>query len=128
MCFAARVPVLVAVSRVNEYKPECWQHIFRVKENANFGDAIGNINGTDRDYPFNNIEYSILGRENGPFDIGRRSGKEKSSCHTFSISYDLLLPILLKNFFKPLGLSFPSWLLWVSFCFGMKSPTLSWGE
>lgn len=70
-----RVPVLVAVSRVNEYKPECWQHIFRVKENANFGDAIGNINGTDRDYPFNNIEYSILGRENGPFDIGRRSGE-----------------------------------------------------
>ncbi|XP_066469047.1 cadherin-related family member 4 [Tiliqua scincoides] len=70
-----RVPVLVTVSRVNEYQPECSQHIFYVKENAHFGDPIGNINGTDRDYPFNNIEYSILGGENGPFYIGRRTGE-----------------------------------------------------
>lgn len=74
MCFAARVPVLVTVSRVNEYAPECSQHVFYVKEDSPFGYALGNVNGTDRDYPFHNIEYSILG--SGPFYIGHRSGKE----------------------------------------------------
>ncbi|KAJ6667750.1 hypothetical protein lerEdw1_016071, partial [Lerista edwardsae] len=65
-----RVPVLVTVSRVNEYAPECSQQVFYVKENAPFGYALGNVNGTDRDYPFNNIEYSILWA--GPFYIDKK--------------------------------------------------------
>ncbi|XP_044307425.1 cadherin-related family member 4 [Varanus komodoensis] len=72
------VPVLVTVSRVNEYFPVCSQRFFSVPENANFGYSIGNVNGTDRDYPFNNIEYSILGAETGalsPFYVGPRTGQ-----------------------------------------------------
>ncbi|XP_060094807.1 cadherin-related family member 4, partial [Heteronotia binoei] len=69
-----RIPVIVTVSRVNEYKPECSrQFSFSVPENAAFGDFVANVNGTDRDYPFNNIEYSILGAQN-IFYIGRHSG------------------------------------------------------
>lgn len=70
--------VLVTVSRVNEYAPECSQHFFSVPEDAAFERSVGNVNGTDRDYPFNNIEYSILGVEGGvpsTFYIGRRTGK-----------------------------------------------------
>ncbi|XP_015262860.1 PREDICTED: cadherin-related family member 4 [Gekko japonicus] len=69
-----RIPVLVTVSRVNEYQPECPQRFsFSIPEDAAFGDFVANVNGTDRDYPFNNIEYSILGAQN-VFYIGRRSG------------------------------------------------------
>nr|XP_056722971.1 cadherin-related family member 4 [Euleptes europaea] len=68
------IPVLVTVSRVNEYKPECpRQFSFSVPENAAFGKFVGNVNGTDRDYPFNKIEYSILGAED-VFYVGRHSG------------------------------------------------------
>ncbi|KAH0629961.1 hypothetical protein JD844_012462 [Phrynosoma platyrhinos] len=73
-----RVPVLVTVSPVNEYAPECLQRFFSVPENAGFGEVFGNASGTDRDYPFNNIEYSILGAEAGAptlFYIGRRTGQ-----------------------------------------------------
>ncbi|XP_042311814.1 cadherin-related family member 4 isoform X2 [Sceloporus undulatus] len=73
-----RVPVLVTVSPVNEYAPECLQRFFTVPENAGFGDIFGNASGTDRDYPFNNIEYSILGAEAGAptlFYIGRNTGQ-----------------------------------------------------
>nr|XP_028574412.1 cadherin-related family member 4 [Podarcis muralis] len=69
------VQVLVTVSRVNEYKPECSRQFFSVPENAGFGYFVGSINGTDRDYPFNNIIYSILGSEDSVFYIGRRSGE-----------------------------------------------------
>ncbi|KAL8212238.1 UNVERIFIED_CONTAM: hypothetical protein K2H54_041112 [Gekko kuhli] len=69
-----RIQVLVTVSRVNEYQPECPRRFsFSIPENAAFGDFVANVNGTDRDYPFNNIEYSILGTQN-VFYIGRRSG------------------------------------------------------
>ncbi|XP_034961817.1 cadherin-related family member 4 isoform X2 [Zootoca vivipara] len=69
------VQVLVTVSRKNEYKPECSRRFFSVPENAGFGYFIGSINGTDQDYPFNNIIYSILGSEDSVFYIGRRSGE-----------------------------------------------------
>lgn len=68
------ISVLVTVSRLNEYMPECPQRFsFSVREDAAFGAFVANVNGTDRDYPFNNIEYSILGVQN-VFYIGRHSG------------------------------------------------------
>nr|XP_016847054.1 PREDICTED: cadherin-related family member 4 isoform X2 [Anolis carolinensis] len=72
-----RVPVLVTVSPVNEYSPQCLQRSFSVREDAGFGDIFGNASGIDRDYPFNNIEYNILGEETGSstmFYIGRCTG------------------------------------------------------
>ncbi|XP_067321642.1 cadherin-related family member 4 [Anolis sagrei] len=72
-----RVPVLVTVSPVNEYSPQCLQRSFSVREDAGFGDIFGNASGIDQDYPFNNIEYNILGEEVGSspmFYIGRRTG------------------------------------------------------
>uniref|UniRef100_A0A6J0TD27 Cadherin-related family member 4 isoform X1 n=1 Tax=Pogona vitticeps TaxID=103695 RepID=A0A6J0TD27_9SAUR len=72
-----RVPVLVTVTPVNEYFPQCLQRSFSVPENAGFGDLFGNASGVDQDYPFNNIEYNILETEAGPptlFYIGRHTG------------------------------------------------------
>ncbi|XP_053149408.1 cadherin-related family member 4 [Hemicordylus capensis] len=69
-----RVPVLVTAGRVNEFAPQCSQRTFTIPENAAFGALVGNVNGTDRDYPFNNIEYSILGAPTA-FYIGRRTGE-----------------------------------------------------
>uniref|UniRef100_A0ACB8EHZ7 Uncharacterized protein n=2 Tax=Sphaerodactylus townsendi TaxID=933632 RepID=A0ACB8EHZ7_9SAUR len=69
-----RIPVLMTVSRVNEYCPQCpRQSSYSISEDAVFGDFVGNVNGTDRDYPFNNIEYNILGEQN-VFYVGRQSG------------------------------------------------------
>ncbi|KAJ7316632.1 hypothetical protein JRQ81_002794 [Phrynocephalus forsythii] len=72
-----RVPVLVTVSPVNEYPPQCLRRSFSVPENSGFGEFFGNASGLDRDYPFNNLEYNILETEAGPptlFFIGRRTG------------------------------------------------------
>ncbi|XP_077182219.1 cadherin-related family member 4 isoform X2 [Paroedura picta] len=69
-----RIAVLVTASRVNEYQPECPRQLsFSIPEDATFGDCFANVNGTDRDYPFNKIEYSILGTQD-VFYIGRHSG------------------------------------------------------
>ncbi|XP_061469394.1 cadherin-related family member 4 [Rhineura floridana] len=69
------VKVLVTVSRVNEYDPECSRWFFSVPENVPFGYFIGSVNGTDRDYPFDNIEYGILGAWGSVFYVGRRTGQ-----------------------------------------------------
>ncbi|XP_054831306.1 cadherin-related family member 4 isoform X2 [Eublepharis macularius] len=69
-----KIPVLVTVSRVNEYMPECSPRFSSsIPENAAFGSFVANFSGTDRDYPFNNIEYSILQRGDA-FYISRRTG------------------------------------------------------
>ncbi|XP_062977642.1 cadherin-related family member 4 [Elgaria multicarinata webbii] len=70
------VPVLVTVTPVNEYPPECSPQIFSIAENVGFGSFVGRVNATDRDYPFNYTEYSIPDAGAlSPFYIGRRSGE-----------------------------------------------------
>ncbi|XP_044878743.1 cadherin-related family member 4 isoform X3 [Mauremys mutica] len=76
---STRVPVLVTVTPKNEHSPACpASTMFSVPEDAAFGDTVGQVNGTDLDYPFNNIEYSIAGGAgaNPPaFYIGPRTGE-----------------------------------------------------
>ncbi|XP_019360693.1 PREDICTED: cadherin-related family member 4 isoform X1 [Gavialis gangeticus] len=73
------VSVLVTVTPVNEYPPACPVHsTFSVREDAAFGYVIGFVNGTDWDYPFNSIIYSLIGGAGGSlpaFYIGPRSGR-----------------------------------------------------
>ncbi|XP_026529024.1 cadherin-related family member 4 [Notechis scutatus] len=67
------VPVLVTVRRVNEFPPQCSKRVFNVPENTEYGYNIGNVNGSDQDYPFNNIEYSIMDED--AFYINSRTGQ-----------------------------------------------------
>ncbi|XP_039189989.1 cadherin-related family member 4 [Crotalus tigris] len=69
------VPVLVTVRRVNEFYPKCSKLVFSVPENTEYGYSIGNVNGTDQDYPFNNIEYSIMDADAGVFYISTYTGQ-----------------------------------------------------
>uniref|UniRef100_A0A7M4FFA6 Cadherin related family member 4 n=1 Tax=Crocodylus porosus TaxID=8502 RepID=A0A7M4FFA6_CROPO len=73
------VSVLVTVTPVNEYPPACPGHsTFSVREDAAFGYVIGFVNGTDWDYPFNSIIYSLIGGAGGSlpaFYIGPHSGR-----------------------------------------------------
>ncbi|KAM3848233.1 cadherin-related family member 4 [Vipera latastei] len=69
------VPVLVTVRRVNEFSPKCSKREFSVPENTEYGYSIGNVNGTDQDYPFNNIEYSIMDADAGVFYISSYTGQ-----------------------------------------------------
>ncbi|XP_071406754.1 cadherin-related family member 4 [Pithys albifrons albifrons] len=75
---STRVPVLVTVSPVNEFRPACPNSAtFTVPETAAFGSIVGRVAGTDRDYPPGSLEYSLEG-ESGPaqpFSIDRRSGE-----------------------------------------------------
>lgn len=72
--------MLVTVTPVNEYPPACPVHsTFSVREDAAFGYIIGFVNGTDWDYPFNSIIYSLVGDTGGSlpdFYIGPWSGEE----------------------------------------------------
>ncbi|KAG8128386.1 hypothetical protein E2320_015235 [Naja naja] len=67
------VPVLVTVRQVNEFYPKCSKRVFNVPENTEYGYRIGNVNGSDQDYPFNNIEYSIMDED--AFYINSRTGQ-----------------------------------------------------
>ncbi|XP_063148937.1 cadherin-related family member 4 [Candoia aspera] len=69
------VSVLVTVRRVNEFSPKCSQSVFSVPENTDYGYSIGKVNGTDQDYPFNNIEYSIMAADAKGFYINSRTGQ-----------------------------------------------------
>ncbi|NXG08833.1 CDHR4 protein, partial [Sakesphorus luctuosus] len=75
---STRVPVLVTVSPVNEFRPACPSSAtFTVPETAAFGSIVGHVAGTDRDYPPGSLEYSLEG-ESGPaqpFSIDRHSGE-----------------------------------------------------
>ncbi|NWU26614.1 CDHR4 protein, partial [Dyaphorophyia castanea] len=75
---STRVPVLVTVTPVNEFRPACPNGAtFTVPETAAFGSVVGRVAGTDRDYPPDSLEYSVEGRSGPaqPFSIDRRTGE-----------------------------------------------------
>nr|XP_038041675.1 cadherin-related family member 4 isoform X2 [Anas platyrhynchos] len=75
---STRVPVLVTVTPVNEFSPECPRGLsFTVLETAPFGSVVGYVNGTDRDYPPDSLEYSLEGGSSPtqPFSIDTHSGE-----------------------------------------------------
>ncbi|NXV67771.1 CDHR4 protein, partial [Molothrus ater] len=75
---STRVPVLVTVTPVNEFRPVCPSSAtFTVPETAAFGSLVGRVAGTDRDYPQESLEYSLEGGPGPaqPFSIDRRTGE-----------------------------------------------------
>ncbi|NXA04976.1 CDHR4 protein, partial [Sapayoa aenigma] len=73
-----RVPVLVTVTPVNEFRPACPNSAtFTVSERAAFGSIVGRVAGTDRDYPLDSLEYSLEGGSGPaqPFSIDRHTGE-----------------------------------------------------
>ncbi|NWV04352.1 CDHR4 protein, partial [Ptilonorhynchus violaceus] len=75
---STRVPVLVMVTPVNEFRPACPNGAtFTVPETAAFGSIVGRVTGTDRDYPLDSLEYSLVGGTGPaqPFSIDRRTGE-----------------------------------------------------
>ncbi|NXQ59402.1 CDHR4 protein, partial [Anthoscopus minutus] len=73
---STRVPVLVTVTPVNEFRPACPNGAtFTVPETAAFGSIVGRVAGTDRDYPLDSLEYSLEGSPTQPFSIDRRAGE-----------------------------------------------------
>ncbi|KAM4721490.1 cadherin-related family member 4 [Rhinophrynus dorsalis] len=71
------IPVFVTVTPVNNYDPKCvGPFTYSVNENALFGTSVGQLNATDADYKFNNVEFSIQGGPIPPvFYINPRSGE-----------------------------------------------------
>ncbi|NXA68826.1 CDHR4 protein, partial [Mohoua ochrocephala] len=75
---STRVPVLVTVTPVNEFRPACPNGAtFTVPETAAFGSIVGRVAGTDRDYPPDSLEYSLEGGSGPaqPFSIDGRTGE-----------------------------------------------------
>ncbi|NWR21672.1 CDHR4 protein, partial [Emberiza fucata] len=75
---STRVPVLVTVTPVNEFRPACPSSAtFTVPETAAFGSVVGRVAGTDRDYPQDSLEYSLEGGPGPaqPFSVDRRTGE-----------------------------------------------------
>ncbi|NWW34745.1 CDHR4 protein, partial [Panurus biarmicus] len=75
---STRVPVLVTVTPVNEFRPACPDGAtFIVPETAAFGSVVGRVAGTDSDYPLDSLEYSLEGGSGPaqPFSIDRRTGE-----------------------------------------------------
>ncbi|NXB35067.1 CDHR4 protein, partial [Eulacestoma nigropectus] len=75
---STRVPVLVTVTPVNEFRPACPNSAtFTVPETAAFSSVVGRVAGTDRDYPRDSLEYSLEGGSGPaqPFSIDRRTGE-----------------------------------------------------
>ncbi|XP_075795703.1 LOW QUALITY PROTEIN: cadherin-related family member 4 [Pelodiscus sinensis] len=74
-----RVPVLVTVTPKNEHSPVCpASATFSVPEDAAFGQPVGRVTGTDLDFPFDSIEYSLVGGAGTSppaFYIGPRTGE-----------------------------------------------------
>ncbi|NWV26257.1 CDHR4 protein, partial [Origma solitaria] len=73
-----RVPVLVTVTPVNEFRPVCPNGAtFTVPETAAFGSIVGRVAGTDRDYPPDSLEYSLEGGSGPaqPFSVDRHTGE-----------------------------------------------------
>ncbi|XP_069063597.1 cadherin-related family member 4-like [Pleurodeles waltl] len=70
------VPVKITVSPVNEFSPEFQEPFsFSVLENSASGVLIGTVVATDKDWPLNSIQYSIVGGNNrNLFYIDSRSG------------------------------------------------------
>ncbi|NXS35490.1 CDHR4 protein, partial [Pomatostomus ruficeps] len=75
---STRVPVLVTVTPVNEFRPVCPSSAtFTVPETAAFSSVVGRVAGTDRDYPLDSLEYSLEGGSgpSQPFSIDRSTGE-----------------------------------------------------
>ncbi|XP_063267230.1 cadherin-related family member 4 isoform X2 [Prinia subflava] len=75
---STRVPVLVTVTPVNEFRPACPNGAtFTVPETAAFGSVVGRVAGTDNDYPLDSLEYSLEGGSGPaqPFSIDRHTGE-----------------------------------------------------
>ncbi|XP_068057662.1 cadherin-related family member 4 isoform X2 [Anomalospiza imberbis] len=75
---STRVPVLLTVTPVNEFRPACPRGAtFTVPETAAFSSVVGRVAGTDRDYPLDSLEYSLEGGSGPaqPFSIDRRTGE-----------------------------------------------------
>ncbi|NWT58868.1 CDHR4 protein, partial [Erythrocercus mccallii] len=75
---STRVPVLVTVTPVNEFRPACPNSAtYTVPETAAFGSVVGRVAGTDSDYPLNSLEYSLEGGTGPaqPFSIDRSTGE-----------------------------------------------------
>ncbi|NWU94090.1 CDHR4 protein, partial [Upupa epops] len=75
---STRVPVLVTVTPVNEFTPSCPSvATFTVLETAAFGSTVGFVAGTDRDFPLNNLAYSLEGGPGPaqPFFIDTHTGE-----------------------------------------------------
>ncbi|NWU04902.1 CDHR4 protein, partial [Cephalopterus ornatus] len=75
---STRVPVLVTVTPVNEFRPACPNSAaFTVPETAAFGSVVGRVAGADRDYPPDSLEYSLEGESSPaqPFSIDSRTGE-----------------------------------------------------
>ncbi|XP_077307665.1 cadherin-related family member 4-like [Lithobates pipiens] len=71
------IPVFVTVTPVNNYDPKCVGPLtYSINENQPFGTVVGQLNATDADYPFNNVQYSITGSQNPTmFYINPRNGE-----------------------------------------------------
>ncbi|XP_073447778.1 cadherin-related family member 4 isoform X2 [Aquarana catesbeiana] len=71
------IPVFVTVTPVNDYQPACVGPLtYSINENQPFGTVVGQLNATDADYPFNNVQYSITGAQNPTmFYINPRNGE-----------------------------------------------------
>ncbi|KAM8930725.1 cadherin-related family member 4 [Pelodytes ibericus] len=71
------IPVYITVTPVNNYDPKCvGPSSFSIKENSVFGAVVGQLNATDADYKFNNVQFSIQGGPNPPvFYINPISGE-----------------------------------------------------
>lgn len=90
MCHTARVPVLVTVTPVNEFRPACPSGAtFTVPETAAFGSIVGRVAGTDRDYPLDSLEYSLEGGSGPaqPFSIDRRTGEHPAPSPAHATSH-----------------------------------------
>ncbi|XP_069483786.1 cadherin-related family member 4-like isoform X2 [Ambystoma mexicanum] len=59
------VTVFVRVTRVNEFEPEPRENVFTVAENSVLGTLVGTVRFTDRDWPFNNLKYTVVGDDFG---------------------------------------------------------------
>ncbi|XP_069824757.1 cadherin-related family member 4 [Dendropsophus ebraccatus] len=101
------IPVFITVTAVNNYAPVCvGPTAFTVNENAQFGTVVGQINATDADYPFNNVQFSIQGGQNPPvFYVVPRTGEIKllgPLDYETTRSYSLYMMVVdLNNDIKP---------------------------
>ncbi|KAM6301160.1 cadherin-related family member 4 [Aegotheles albertisi] len=74
---STRVPVLVTVTPVNEFTPECPSGAtFTLLDTAAFGSVVGRVAGRDRDRPPDSLRYSLEGGTGPtqPFSIDTRTG------------------------------------------------------
>ncbi|XP_041078470.1 cadherin-related family member 4-like [Polyodon spathula] len=75
--FSTIVNIYITVTPVNQYAPVCHPpYEFPVQMMSPINTVVGTVNATDRDWKFNNIQYSIIGGNPDPplFYIDRHTG------------------------------------------------------